>query len=406
MRDIGDNWRISLITWHCFAIITNIFHMVVLFKMPSLKKPNGKIIILVAVFDVILSFLIIIDNTQLSSVIEYRDDISKIFGNGVYEAVGLTSVQMTYYVCAFGTYERCIALCYPYRHLSDKIVRNVGKAILITAILLLSFHYGMYVGKTVYKQSNKQSNIRLSSASLESINSSVTNEDDLNSNASGNDPSPLHAKHMFETNRKDMADNSELTRLPELKQEPDRISTLSERSEDYDSSLINKERSGGRDIPPRGGASDVRGGHRSSPPKDPKEYFPYYTEQLIFRYQVQLLPAVLIMLVTVPLTVRELVLMGRSGGEVNRSADPNIRMATIYIIVICSISLVTLLPQLVMSMIPTRLPDAAVMTFKCLHDGYCVLNILIYGAMNKQYREKVCAMVTQKTGPSAVGAII
>ena len=81
----------------------------------------------------------------------------------------------------------------------------------------------------------------------------------------------------------------------------------------------------------------------------------------------------MVMFITMPLTVQVLMKMGRAGDGVNCSADASLRMATIYILVICFIAILTLLPMF----FPTMF----------LHDGYCALNIVIYGAMNRQYRE-------------------
>ena len=79
--------------------------------------------------------------------------------------------------------------------------------------------------------------------------------------------------------------------------------------------------------------------------------------------------------------------MGQAGDGVIRSADASLRMATIYILMICFIALLTLLPMFLLTMFFRKILSWIVLFFRLLHDGNSVLNIVIYGAMNRLYRE-------------------
>ena len=111
-------------------------------------KPNGKVIIAVTVFDI---FLTVIDTTKLPDMIEYPNDSAQFFADTAFSTTRLTFIHLTYIVCARGSCERCIALCLPFRHTSDKIVQNIGKVIVIFSIFLELFNFGAAVAKDLMK---------------------------------------------------------------------------------------------------------------------------------------------------------------------------------------------------------------------------------------------------------------
>ena len=141
-----DQWTTSGIVWYSFAIVTNALHLIILLKLKDIrKKPNGKVIISVCITDLCMSLLTIMETSGLHEMAKYDDIKTTMMLNIFWESTRIATIHRTYFVCAFGSYERFIALCHPFRHPSDKMVKNIGKAILLLAIVLEGTYFGLYV---------------------------------------------------------------------------------------------------------------------------------------------------------------------------------------------------------------------------------------------------------------------
>ena len=121
------------------------------YRPPDSYTQDGKVIIAVTVFDIFLSLLTVIDTTKLPDMIEYPNDSPQFFADTAFSTTRLTFIHLTYIVCALRSYERCIALCLPFRHTSDKIVQNIGKVIVIFSIFQELFNFGAVVAKDLRK---------------------------------------------------------------------------------------------------------------------------------------------------------------------------------------------------------------------------------------------------------------
>ena len=107
--------------------------------------------------------------------------------------------------------------------------------------------------------------------------------------------------------------------------------------------------------------------------------------KLFFGYEIQLLPVVIVMMITMPLTVQELMRMKKASS--NQSKDRVLVIAVIYILIITMISILCLIPLYILKNFKKHVPKRARKPFRFLHNDYGVLNIIIYGIMNKRYRE-------------------
>ena len=93
------------------------------------------------------------------------------------------------------------------------------------------------------------------------------------------------------------------------------------------------------------------------------------------------------MLVCKPLTIKELLAMRKKSAANPGGNDRELALAAIYIIIITVISLMCLIPLYVVRHAKSFLTRSVIEIFACLHDGYGMLNIVIYGIMNKKYRD-------------------
>ena len=64
--------------------------------------------------------------------------------------------------------------------------------------------------------------------------------------------------------------------------------------------------------------------------------------QLFFRFEIQLLPVLIVMMITMPLTVRKLIMMRKVSNHQNQ--DRGLVIAVVYILIIAMISILCLLP--------------------------------------------------------------
>ena len=139
-----DKWTTPSIVWYSFAAVTNALHLIILLKLEDIrKKPNGKVIISVCITDLCMSLLTIVEISGLHEMAKYDDVKTTMRLNIFWESTRIATIHMTYFVCAFGSYERFIVLCHPFRHPSDKLVQNIGKAILLLAIVLEGTYFGL-----------------------------------------------------------------------------------------------------------------------------------------------------------------------------------------------------------------------------------------------------------------------
>ena len=143
-----------------------------------------------------------------------------------------------------------------------------------------------------------------------------------------------------------------------------------------------------------GPANEIRGpppgGQQQQEQTEPVKGTVYYIKAIITNYQLPVVVAVAVMVITMPLTLRALIQMvkkDRATRSPVSAADASLRMAAIYIPVICLISLTSLVPIYIMRPSTKKIPKPTILFFRFMRDGYCVLNVVIYGFMNKQYRE-------------------
>ena len=103
----------------------------------------------------------------------------------------------------------------------------------------------------------------------------------------------------------------------------------------------------------------------------------------VLLYDLQLIPAFCVMFVCMPLTIKKLFAMRKNIGGNDREFE----IVAIYILIIILISLMCLVPLYVVRHAKNSVPQSVSQPLRFLHDGYGVLNIVIYGIMNKKYRE-------------------
>ena len=103
----------------------------------------------------------------------------------------------------------------------------------------------------------------------------------------------------------------------------------------------------------------------------------------VLLYDLQLIPAFCVMFVCMPLTIKKLFAMRKNIGGNDREFE----IVAIYILIITLISLMCLVPLYVVRHAKNSVPQSVSQPLRFLHDGYGVLNIVVYGIMNKKYRE-------------------
>ena len=143
--------------------------------------------------------------------------------------------------------------------------------------------------------------------------------------------------------------------------------------------------------------------------------FVYFFDSKVFGYQLQLMPAVAIMFVTMPLIIVTLIKRWptkqnpkiKSGSAVATAAaaaDSRLRLLTIYVTFLCIISLILLVPMYIMSQVGRRLPPPIILFFRFSHDRYGVFNVVLYCLMNRKCREYVSSIFTARCRSVHVGA--
>ena len=85
----------------------------------------------------------------------------------------MPAVQTRYYVTAFACFERFMPLCYPYKHGVNMAVRNIGKIILLVALFLQLMNWSLYVTDNKIKEGKAVSSI-ISEATTEGLATNVT----------------------------------------------------------------------------------------------------------------------------------------------------------------------------------------------------------------------------------------
>ena len=102
------------------------------------------------------------------------------------------------------------------------------------------------------------------------------------------------------------------------------------------------------------------------------------------------------MMVCMPLTIKELMAMKKRSAMGPGGYDRELAITTIYILLISLISLLSLIPLFVIRhMSKDAVPVAFTQAIKSLNDGYGMLNIIMYGIMNKKYRETLKVVCTK-----------
>ena len=131
----SDGWKALSATWHGFTAIANISQIGVMARMPDLiAKPNGKVLLAIALSDIYMSMLNVVDDFTSFYDLDLLPTNSGKYIDGLQEACNMSAVQTRYYVTAFACFERFKALCYPYKHGVNMAVRNI--IMLLVAVFL------------------------------------------------------------------------------------------------------------------------------------------------------------------------------------------------------------------------------------------------------------------------------
>ena len=247
----------------------------------------------------------------------------------------MSAVHIRYYITTFGCFERFMALCYPFKHKVNVAVRNIGKIMLLMALIMHLMNWSLCVIEYKVKEGKPLTDLI---SMVEGLATNSTNLPQLDSARA--QPKGRGKEVSFGGN-----DNETSTDL---------------------SLKSNSTESGDEDVKNKAGLQRR------------------LLSSLFFRYEVQLLPVVIVMMITIPLTVRELMRMRKASSS--HSQDRGLVIAVIYILVITMISILCLIPLYILKNLKKYIPKGARKPFRFLHDGYGVLNIIIYGIMNKRYR--------------------
>ena len=428
-----EPWTVSSIVWHCVTVVLNIFHLFVLCRRQGFKaKPFGKIIIAITISDIYLSTVTVLDTLQVTALIQTSDHTSS-FIYAAWKSLRMSSIHMTYYACAVSCSERCMAFCAPFKHRTSAVVKNVGKIMLIGAVSMNLVYLGAHLlipavfehGQDVITTTAAGNATTMSNATATSFHTNNTSFVDVTS--------PMHkmkqpANPLSKQKKHDLAPASNLKNASRTSQV--RASTTKPIDSDVGMDLtreFTEGQSADCDIPVRQQAPDQkpppprpnhRPGHHGKQPQRPSHCkpegdkphkhprnqhssvetkgFEFYFSLLFFHLQIQLMPAVLAMIITMPLMVWALIVKNRrrlDSVHHTTSSDSRLRITTIYVIIISVISFVLLVPLFVLTRLRRgQVPHFVKLIFRFLHDGYGVLNVLIYGLLNRNYRKYVYSM--------------
>ena len=351
MESLESGWNLWLAVCHGATILANIIHTGILVNVPELlKKPNGRVLLAMALTDIYFSSAKLVDGIVRLTTNNY--DTGSVYVDALWSAYKISSYNTRFYVTACACYDRYMALCHPFKYELNRVIRNIGKFIILLLLLLHLFSWGMYLAKEeVYSKDQRA----------------------FDPNPGRNTSFLINATHNAQNGGGRGAGNG------------------------------GGQNGGGRGTENRGdrtGNGDSSSSSRASGTKDDKKRskkkdpVKLTIRSLIIDFPS--IPAFCVMMVCMPLTIKELMAMKKRSAMGPGGYDRELAITTIYILLISLISLLSLIPLFVIRhMSKDAVPVAFTQAIKSLNDGYGMLNIIMYGIMNKKYRETLRVVCTK-----------
>ena len=336
-----SGWNLSSAVWHSATILANIFHTGILVNIPELlQKPSGKVLLAMALTDIYFSSAKLVDGIVRLTTNQYNT--GSLYVDALWSAWKTSSYNTRFYVTASGCFDRYMALCHPFKYNLNRVIRNIGKFIIGLSLLLHLLSWGLYIAK-------------------EEVDSNVQRAFEPNSD--GNTSFLINATQHAQSGGGGGTGNS------------------SGNGDSSSSSQPNRTKNG-----MTSGSAFSRGA-KNDPIK-------LTIRSLI--HDLPSIPAFCVMLVCMPLTIKELTAMKKRSAVNPGGCDRELAITTIYILLISLISLLCLIPLYVIRHMPKdALPRLVTQAIKSLNDGYGMLNIIMYGIMNKKYRETLKVVCTK-----------
>ena len=395
----------SSAVWHSATVLANIFHTSILVNIPELLgKPNGKVLLAMALTDIYVSSDKVVDGIiQLTG---NQATTGNLYLDALWAACSISSYHTRFYVTAFGCFDRYMALCHPFKYDLNRVVRNIGKLTIGLSLLLHLLSWGLYVAKEEVMDSNIQ-------PAFDPINN-------LDRNTSFLINVTQHSQNGLEKIQDKQRGSLGLeVRWGKSGRGSGVYNARGETGGGRGVGTGRGQTGGGRGVGTGGGqngggrGTGNRGGRTgkgnrtgngnsssSSRPNRTKSGMksgsasssggknnPIRLTIRILLYDFQLIPAFCVMLVSMPLTIKELLAMRKKSAANPGGYDRELAMAAIYILIITLISLMCLIPLYVIRHAKNSVPRSVSQPLRFLHDGYGMLNIVIYGIMNKKYRD-------------------
>ena len=352
-----SGWDFSSAVWHSATVLANTFHTSVLVNIPELlQKPSGKVLLAMALADIYFSSDKLVDGIVRLTSNQFTT--GNLYLDALWSACSISSYHTRFYVTAFGCFDRYMALSHPFKYNFNRVVRNIGKLIIGISLLLHLLSWGLYVAKEEVDL-NIQPAFDPNSDRNTSFLMNVTQHSQTGGVRGVGNVGGQSGKEVSTGDRGDRTGNG-------------------------DSSSFSQ---------PNRTKNDMKSGSASS---NGARNDPIRLTIPLLLYDFQLIPAFCVILVCMPLTIKELLAMRRKSAANRGGYDRELAMAAIYILIITLISLLCLIPLYVMRHTPKdALPQAVTQAIKSLNDGYGMLNVVMYGIMNKKYRETLRVVCTK-----------
>ena len=87
----------------------------------------------------------------LNDMVITDPDTLILASNIVIESLLITCIQMKIYISAIGCYERCMAICSPFKHATDTIVLNIKKVVLLTSVALHAMNMLLWIWRNNFR---------------------------------------------------------------------------------------------------------------------------------------------------------------------------------------------------------------------------------------------------------------
>lgn len=127
----------------------NCLHLVLLSKLSKISTtPNLKILIIMSVDDICVCFMRAI---RYLSVYCYLGDMMANptfpYLNVLLRALWFTVVNLRFYVLTAASYDRYIAVCKPFSHLNNWLLRHIGMVLFLLGVLIFSSFSTVYASR-------------------------------------------------------------------------------------------------------------------------------------------------------------------------------------------------------------------------------------------------------------------